>query len=481
LGYGINMAGTFSAGDIVPIPPVPPHPDSPNIFNIFLSSQPPPVSEAFTPERRQRTDTQITVPEPDFDDSPLPGKHFNPTPAHLPTYTLPSSIPPPQRSPINPMLSPSDNVAGHERDLEANFSRNDSSQLMALIQPGINTCREVESDQEPTLESVMYREDEASNAADRQDSTQLLSINNLAAPTLAPVMPNIPAVPSDSGYGTAEPSISGANQKPISGLEEQVPQHEGRTPSPQTDFGLEKTEPTMSQTGEAPLADNASLEHPDAPEEQPDGARDDAGVDGVEDTKSVVSIPDSIGSQISTATSQPVSAAEKVISVLLARNTHLVPLYEEALGKMEASRFIDNYRKILKIFYVGLTQTASTRLEKESIQILRNRNRRITIAENIVNLVEPQPEEMPAQPSEDSLRNHTNFLEKWLAGNKGFTDLRTDVAPDSPNHSEAEPDDAEYVNEHPFTENLQIADPAGRDSEQCAIRHVIHLVHILTL
>src|SRR5277367_3550672 len=40
--------------------------------------------------------------------------------------------------------------------------------------------------------------------------------------------------------------------------------------------------------------------------------------------------------------------------------------------------------------------------------------------------------------------------------------------------------DAEYVNENPFTENLQIADPAGRDSEQRAIRRAIHLVYILT-
>src|SRR5271169_1600622 len=95
LGYDTSMVGTFPARDIVPIPPVPPHPASRNTFNTFPSSQPPPASEAFTPERRQRTDTQTTIPEqPDFDDSPLPGKHFNPTPARLPTYTLPSSIPP---------------------------------------------------------------------------------------------------------------------------------------------------------------------------------------------------------------------------------------------------------------------------------------------------------------------------------------------------------------------------------------------------
>jgi forkhead protein FKH len=106
LGYDTSMVGTFPARDIMPIPPVPPHPASRNAFNSFPSSQPP-QPEAFTPERRQRTDTQNTAPDPDFDDSPLPRKNFQPTPGRLPTYTLPSSVPPPQHSPANPTLSSS--------------------------------------------------------------------------------------------------------------------------------------------------------------------------------------------------------------------------------------------------------------------------------------------------------------------------------------------------------------------------------------
>src|SRR5271170_3749248 len=106
LGYDTSMVGTFPARDIAPIPPVPPHPASRNAFNSFPSSQPP-QPEAFTPERRQRTDTQNTAPDPDFDDSPLPRKNFQPTPGRLPTYTLPSSVPPPPHSPANPTLSSS--------------------------------------------------------------------------------------------------------------------------------------------------------------------------------------------------------------------------------------------------------------------------------------------------------------------------------------------------------------------------------------
>lgn len=110
LGYDTSMVGTFPARDTVPIPPVPPHPASRSAFNSFPSSQPPPAPEAFTPERRQqRTDTQNTLPEPDFDDSPFRTGQFNsnPTPSRPPTYTLPSSVPPPQYSPPNPTLSSS--------------------------------------------------------------------------------------------------------------------------------------------------------------------------------------------------------------------------------------------------------------------------------------------------------------------------------------------------------------------------------------
>jgi forkhead protein FKH len=106
LGYDTSMVGTFPARDIMPIPPVPPHPASRNAFSSF-PSQPPPPPDAFTPERRQRTDTQNPVLEPDFDDSPFRGRELNPTPTRPPAYTLPSSVPPPQHSPANPTLSSS--------------------------------------------------------------------------------------------------------------------------------------------------------------------------------------------------------------------------------------------------------------------------------------------------------------------------------------------------------------------------------------
>ena len=116
LGFDTSMVGSFPAKDLAPLPPVPPHPSTRNAFNSFVPPQPQPQPqihhghpqgppEASTPDRRQSR--RDTIPDPDFDDSPLPRHNLGPTPAKLPNYTLPSSIPPPHHSPSNPTLSSS--------------------------------------------------------------------------------------------------------------------------------------------------------------------------------------------------------------------------------------------------------------------------------------------------------------------------------------------------------------------------------------
>ncbi|KAH0844173.1 hypothetical protein AYO21_11529 [Fonsecaea monophora] len=120
LGYDTSMVSQFSARDLsdragpasaklsLPFPPFnprqQPYPPSPSLA--------PPVShptEAITPQRR-RTDTQNTLPDIDLEESPLRHGHAAATPQlgkNLPMYTLPSSVPPPHRSPTNPTLSSS--------------------------------------------------------------------------------------------------------------------------------------------------------------------------------------------------------------------------------------------------------------------------------------------------------------------------------------------------------------------------------------
>lgn len=115
LGYDTTMVTSFSSRDNAPVHGgnrlsfQPPPPTNIAHFAPVPNLAPPtqPQQETFTPQRR-RTDTGATLPESTFDDSPLPNRNrATPHPNGPPIYTLPSSVPPAQRSPTNPTLSSS--------------------------------------------------------------------------------------------------------------------------------------------------------------------------------------------------------------------------------------------------------------------------------------------------------------------------------------------------------------------------------------
>jgi forkhead protein FKH len=116
LGYDTTMVTSFSAkdngvpqsgGNKLNFQPPPLHPAPqlapiPNLAPPYHHHQ-----ETVTPQRR-RTDTGATLPDSTLDDSPLPTRSRpTPHPNGPPMYTLPSSVPPPHRSPTNPTLSSS--------------------------------------------------------------------------------------------------------------------------------------------------------------------------------------------------------------------------------------------------------------------------------------------------------------------------------------------------------------------------------------
>ncbi|KAI1617270.1 forkhead box protein J1 [Exophiala viscosa] len=121
LGYDTSMVSQFSAREMSERSGLPPPGKLTVQFPVFNPGHPqqfppapslaPPMSqrEAITPQRR-RTDTQNTLPDLEMEDSPLPHGQGRPTPRlgnGLPAYTLPSSLPPPHHSPVNPTLSSS--------------------------------------------------------------------------------------------------------------------------------------------------------------------------------------------------------------------------------------------------------------------------------------------------------------------------------------------------------------------------------------
>lgn len=159
-----------------------------------------------------------------------------------------------------------------------------------------------------------------------------------------------------------------------------------------------------------------------------------------DDTRSVVSVNDDIHSQASTRRTPHEVTAEKHLSLLLAQNKELKPLYEAALANIGKERLINNLRKILKQYYLELSSSAKTNLEKAAAQLLRSRWSRIRIAEQISHLVAPTNEEDLEQQLKD-IDVHRPDLDAWIDNNAAFVPVgevktRANEVHDQDNQSE---------------------------------------------
>lgn len=141
-----------------------------------------------------------------------------------------------------------------------------------------------------------------------------------------------------------------------------------------------------------------------------------------EDLQSVVSDRDEVFSQISIRKTQQELLAEKRLIILLAQHEDLKPLYEIALERVGKERFVNNFRRILKRYYLDLVQSANTNLEQATVHLLRSRWTRVKIAQDIVNRVKPESDELYGQPLDDTrdIEDKMAILESWIASNPGL-------------------------------------------------------------
>jgi hypothetical protein len=141
-----------------------------------------------------------------------------------------------------------------------------------------------------------------------------------------------------------------------------------------------------------------------------------------EDLQSVVSDRDEVFSQISIRKTQQELLAEKRLTILLAQHEDLKPLYEIALERVGKERFVNNFRRILKRYYLDLVQSANTNLEQATVHLLRSRWTRVKIAQDIVNRVKPESDELYGQPLDDTrdIEDKMAILESWIASNPGL-------------------------------------------------------------
>jgi hypothetical protein len=133
------------------------------------------------------------------------------------------------------------------------------------------------------------------------------------------------------------------------------------------------------------------------------------------DIRSVESNDESIGSKISTDRSKAELYAIKYLAWFFAQLSELSSPHENALQRIERTRFTKNYRRIHKLYYRRLLPEATNDVKKEVTRVLRSRRNRENIAEEIANRLELIDDEdstsiakLAVQPVE------REYLENWL-------------------------------------------------------------------
>ena len=151
---------------------------------------------------------------------------------------------------------------------------------------------------------------------------------------------------------------------------------------------------------------------------KPDPTHDNVG----DDVESLASAMDDIDSQRSTSKIPQVKMAENHLADILAQHSHLISLHKDALSKIGAARFIENFRRLLKIYYLDLRQNADTNLKRASIDVLKKRWSRHRIAQQIVEIYEPCSDEIKTgmQKPEDR-QARMSGIELWIVRNRAFS------------------------------------------------------------
>lgn len=65
--------------------------------------------------------------------------------------------------------------------------------------------------------------------------------------------------------------------------------------------------------------------------------------------------------------------AEGLLAIMLVKNVELAPLHEEAISKMGADRYIDDFRKLLKRCYLDLSQDVGSNLKRATVYLLKSK------------------------------------------------------------------------------------------------------------
>lgn len=103
--------------------------------------------------------------------------------------------------------------------------------------------------------------------------------------------------------------------------------------------------------------------------------------------RSIPSVADSIGSAVSAGGSLGQAGVNYVVAKFTQSDPELLELYTEASQTLTKDRFVDNNRRLLKMFYLDFTREKQTSSQREAVAFFRSRRRRAEISLDIFKTV----------------------------------------------------------------------------------------------
>ncbi|USP77053.1 hypothetical protein yc1106_04327 [Curvularia clavata] len=164
----------------------------------------------------------------------------------------------------------------------------------------------------------------------------------------------------------------------------------------------------------------------------------------ISDYISIASNKEDIASQAPRRKTEPELLAVRLFGTFLAELDGLRALQNDLLEKLGTARFIENYRRSLKVYVLKLKEEAQTALEKDTVKVIENRGNRTSIALQFVDHLGPEDigdrkqfSDLAVQPLKKQL------LEEWANNIYGPLDCAPEVVDGSDEESLGEADDLE--------------------------------------
>ncbi|KAF5707994.1 serine threonine kinase [Fusarium mundagurra] len=208
----------------------------------------------------------------------------------------------------------------------------------------------------------------------------------------------------------------------------------------------------------------------------------DVGTEDQEEIKSLVSPDDDIESlQSGTTPLRAYQIASKLLVERFLDDDHLLDLYQQAVKRLDKTRFVNNHTILMKQYFLDLRATARSRAEEISVDFLRSRRERIRISSIIYDLVLNQGEQVRGIFKMEIKEDQESILlvDRFLAAQEIYDhDHATGSDPESSDSSDDLPPEQEQTSQGEASkiEAVAIFMTAGSafDSYKCHFDEFLH-------